>query len=358
MNRINTLLIDEKILNKRNRNLDSYYVNENTSPDNNNFSETPHNNILFNLPLTIQNEFSVTSKTPSITKEGSTSINPIPEFTIGFASPNCQNLNIDTISAKIKIQNFKYILQNLRENITEIFDAELVNFKAQCEVLVKKSCADYNKIVDQLQGELKSKDHIINKLLTTIGDLNSSELKSKDNIIHKLINQSNCEESTNRISMNQSSTKITSDNIRDINDSEKNNSVNAIKEQVATIKENSRSVESTNQRSQKSKSQVSKAKPEKKSHIEIIGDSMMNGIHERGMNKDEIIKVKIRKYPGASSIYISDPIKPSLRKAPEQVIIHAGTNDISNKTNYLKNVKKTVRLVKETCNDTIPQILT
>ena len=29
MNRINTLLIDEKILNKRNRNLDSYYVNEN-----------------------------------------------------------------------------------------------------------------------------------------------------------------------------------------------------------------------------------------------------------------------------------------------------------------------------------------
>ena len=47
MNRINTLLIDEKILNKRNRNLDSYYVNENTSPDNNNFSETPHNNNSF-----------------------------------------------------------------------------------------------------------------------------------------------------------------------------------------------------------------------------------------------------------------------------------------------------------------------
>ena len=37
MNRIDTLLIDEKILNKRNRNLDSYYVNENTSPDNNDF---------------------------------------------------------------------------------------------------------------------------------------------------------------------------------------------------------------------------------------------------------------------------------------------------------------------------------
>ena len=86
--------------------------------------------------------------------------------------------------------------------------------------------------------------------------------------------------------MNQSSNNITSGNTRDINDSEKNNCVNAIKEQVATIKENSRSVESNNQRSEKSKNQVSKAKPEKKSYRNH-GDSMLNGIHERGMNKDE-----------------------------------------------------------------------
>ena len=72
------------------------------------------------------------------------------------------------------------------------------------------------------------------------------------------------------------------------------------------------------------------------------------------MNKDENIKVKIWKYPGASSIYILDHIKPSLRKTPEQIIIHAGTNDISNNTNYLKNVKKIVKLVKETCKDTKP----
>ena len=82
---------------------------------------------------------------------------------------------MDAISEKIKIRSFKEnILQNFRENIIEIFDTELVNFKAQCEDLVKKSCADYNTIVDQLQDELKSKDRIINKLLTTIGDLTST----------------------------------------------------------------------------------------------------------------------------------------------------------------------------------------
>ena len=79
---------------------------------------------------------------------------------------------------------------------------------------------------------------------------------------------------------------------------------------------------------------------------------MLNSIHERGMNKDENIKMKIRKNPGAFSIDILDHIKPSLRKAPEQIIKHAGTNDKSNNTSYLKNVKKIVQLVKETCKDT------
>ena len=70
------------------------------------------------------------------------------------------------------------------------------------------------------------------------------------------------------------------------------------------------------------------------------------------MNKDENIKVKSRKYPCASSIDFLDHIKPGLRKAPEQIIIHAGTNDISRNTSYLKNVKKIVKLVKENCKDT------
>ena len=56
--------------------------------------------------------------------------------------------------------------------------------------------------------------------------------------------------------MNENSTKITSDNTQGINNSEKNNSINAIKEQVATIKENSRSVESNNQGIKKSNNQV------------------------------------------------------------------------------------------------------
>ena len=54
---------------------------------------------------------------PSKTRERSTTIDPIPDLTIGFASPNSQSFR-------------DKILQNLRENIVEIFDGKLVNFKA------------------------------------------------------------------------------------------------------------------------------------------------------------------------------------------------------------------------------------
>ena len=87
--------------------------------------------------------------------------------------------------------------------------------------------------------------------------------------------------------------QITSASIQSINDSDKNGSINAIKEQVATIKENSTSVKSNNQRREKSKNQISRAKPEKKSNIEIIGDSMVNGIYGRGVHEDEEISRRI-----------------------------------------------------------------
>ena len=90
---------------------------------------------------------------------------------------------------------------------------------------------------------------------------------------------------------------------------------------------------------------------EVKNQIIKSADSMLHRIHNRDANKDENIKVKKQKYPGASLIDILDHIKRSLRKAHEQTIVHAGVNDISNDTNYLKNVKKVVKLVKETCKD-------
>ena len=79
-------------------------------------------------------------------------------------------------------------------------------YKILAKILVKYLAPNLSSL--KLNLKLKSKDHIINKLLTTVGDLTSSKLKSKDKIIHKLINQNNCEENSNRASINQSSHPI------------------------------------------------------------------------------------------------------------------------------------------------------
>ena len=64
------------------------------------------------------------------------------------------------------------------------------------------------------------------------------------------------------------------------------------------------------------------------------------------------INIKIRKYPGVLSTDILDHTRPSLRKEPDQIIIQAGTNDLTNDHDYLNNVKKIVKMVSETCKNT------
>ena len=95
-----------------------------------------------------------------------------------------------------------------------------------------------------------------------------------------------------------------------------------------------------------------KTNKRKKIRVEILGDSMLNGFQEKGLNKDADINIKIRKYPDASMTDILYHIRLSLRKEPDQIIILAGTNDLTNDHNYLNNVKKIVKMVRETCKNT------
>ena len=95
-----------------------------------------------------------------------------------------------------------------------------------------------------------------------------------------------------------------------------------------------------------------KTKKRKKICVEMLSDSMLNVLQEKRLNKNADINIKIRKYPGASLTDILDHIKPSLRKEPDQIENHAGTNDQTNDHNDLNNVKKITKIVRETCKNT------
>ena len=55
----------------------------------------------------------------------------------------------------------------------------------------------------------------------------------------------------------------------------------------------------------------------------------------------------VRFHPGAKTEVVVDFIKPVIRKKPDAVIIHAGTNDLTDGTNAMKQVRKITKTIQE-----------
>ena len=64
----------------------------------------------------------------------------------------------------------------------------------------------------------------------------------------------------------------------------------------------------------------------------------------------------MRPHPGATTIDISDYIKPELRQNPDIVIIHSRTNDLPNNINTVKKIKKLIKEIEEYNQEKTPQI--
>lgn len=84
--------------------------------------------------------------------------------------------------------------------------------------------------------------------------------------------------------------------------------------------------------------------------IYIVGDSMLNGIKEKGLQKKH--HVKVRAHPGSTTDDLIDYINPIIKKKPDGIIIHGGCNDITNDIDTLKNIDRIVQCVKKKSPDT------
>ena len=68
------------------------------------------------------------------------------------------------------------------------------------------------------------------------------------------------------------------------------------------------------------------------------------------MNGQEIlqsISVKIRSQPAARTEYLIDYVRPTARKKSKMIVIHTGTNDITNNVNVLQKIRKVINAIKE-----------
>ena len=62
-----------------------------------------------------------------------------------------------------------------------------------------------------------------------------------------------------------------------------------------------------------------------------MGDSMISGIDQQRLSVRGRI-IKIRSFTGATINDMHGYIKPLLKKSPDNVILHVGTNDVPNST--------------------------
>ena len=63
--------------------------------------------------------------------------------------------------------------------------------------------------------------------------------------------------------------------------------------------------------------------------VTIIDDSILNNIDQHGLS-NQSFKVRIKNRPGATAEDICNHLKSEIRKKPDVVIIHAGTNNLTN----------------------------
>ena len=89
---------------------------------------------------------------------------------------------------------------------------------------------------------------------------------------------------------------------------------------------------------------------EKWKKIILTGDSMLSGIHERGLSKQQ--QVQIPNFPRGTIKTILDEVDRLVADKPHCIIVHAGTNDITKGINSLNSVKKIVKKVKQTSPNT------
>ena len=63
----------------------------------------------------------------------------------------------------------------------------------------------------------------------------------------------------------------------------------------------------------------------------ILGKSLLNGINDKGLSHKH--RVKVVNKPGATSERILEEIDDIIKSKPEHLVVHVGTNDLTNGIN-------------------------
>ena len=89
-----------------------------------------------------------------------------------------------------------------------------------------------------------------------------------------------------------------------------------------------------------------KSNSDSKTKIVVVGDSLVKYLRREELSSKKN-NVKVITHPGSTTEYMLDYIKPIARRKSNTLIIHTGTNDLTNGVNTMKKVRKLVKVVRE-----------
>ena len=95
----------------------------------------------------------------------------------------------------------------------------------------------------------------------------------------------------------------------------------------------------------------------------IIGDSIVKGMIAERISKATSHKVIVRSFGGATTHDMKDYLKSTLRKNPENITLHVGTNNLRNQSpqeivNDIKGICETIQSQCLTTNITVSELIT
>ena len=85
------------------------------------------------------------------------------------------------------------------------------------------------------------------------------------------------------------------------------------------------------------------SQPHQKKKVTVTGDSMLNWVSEKDLSRAH--NVKATNFPVGTSDKIVEKLNDLIKDKSDDLVIHIGTNELTNNGKLLNNVKKLLKIV-------------
>ena len=268
-----------------------------------------------------------------------------PENTIKFKNHcDIEVLKLDLVILQKQIQeNTKLLsMENIQKQDGNALGVELLDYKKKCEKLLSTISKKYNAINDLeekcllLESRVMSLEHENDslKLALTIITREKSEVENNQpqssdcwSIEKPHLRSTNAKHRQKTMPANIIQTHNRFEPLR-VEDQIKRNGSNQNGNSVVTGHRTSSSSSDIRTRNTdltiNSSNQHDHSQPNRQKKVIISGDSTLKYLQSHKMSNNS--QVKIATFPGCTMQDMKDRIKPLLRRNPDEIIIHVGTN--------------------------------